>query len=127
MQNIDRLFILTGIVFILCGMALGLHMGASQGDPLRPVHAHLDLLGFTLWFLFRLADHVWPQMKQGPLCLIHYGLHTIGTIVSMTVLVFLLPNPEMGPTLGPITDLSAALTTVGVLIFAFLFWRRGKA
>lgn len=127
MKNIDRLFILTGLAFILAGMVLGLHMGASQDYTLRPVHAHLNLLGFTLMFLYGLAYHVWPRMKQGPLCVVHYGLHTVGTVVSMTTLTFLMKDPELGPTLGPVTDLMSALTTIGVLIFAYLFWTRGRA
>ena len=126
MQNVDRLFILTGLLFLLVGMGLGLHMGAAQDYTLDQLHAHVNLLGFVVMMLFGLAYHAWPAMKESVLATIHYFLHAIATLVAMCMLYFVLSDPESGPTLGPIMDLVFAGTTVGVLIFGFLFFTRAK-
>lgn len=128
MKNIERPFILTGIVFLLIGMSLGLHMGMSQDFTLHPLHAHLNLLGFVLMCLFGVCYHIWPAMKDGPLCKVHYVLHTVVTAVSMTLLYFVLSDgPTYGPTLGPILDITLIGAIIGVLIFGYLFFTRAKS
>jgi len=128
MKDMARLFIFTGILFIVAGMAFGLYMGHSQDYTFRPVHAHLNLLGFTLMFLFGLAYQVWPRMQDGLLSKIHYFLHTVSVIVSMLAVYLILKDPEAnGAALGPVADGAAALALVGVLIFTFLFSTRAKS
>lgn len=128
MQNVDRLFVLTGLVFLLAGMIFGLYMGGSQDHRFIPVHAHLNLLGFTLMMLFGIGYHVWPAMKEGLLSKIHYGIHTIGVIVSMVAVYNIQLDPGTnGPIFGPVADGSATLTLLGVLVFMYLFVRRGKS
>jgi len=120
------MFVLTGVLFILTGMVLGLYMGSHQDYTLRPVHAHLNLLGFTLMMLFGFAYHIWPAMKDGKLALVHYVLHVIGTAGSMALLVKVLLDPPSGATFGPFMDGLAVMTTIGVLIFTYLFFTRAK-
>jgi len=122
MKNMARMFILTGILFLVTGMAFGLYMAEGEDVRFIPVHAHLNLLGFVLMFLFGLAYQVWPKMQEGLLCRIHYFLHVVGVIVSMLALYVILQDPAAnGETLGPVATGAAAMTLVGVLIFAFLF------
>lgn len=127
MKDMARLFIFTGILFLVAGMAFGLYMGGTQDNRFIPVHAHLNLLGFVLMFLFGLGYQVWPRMQEGLLCRIHYFLHVIGVIVSMLAVYWIMLDPVAnGPTLGPVADGAAALTLVGVLLFAFLFSTRAN-
>jgi uncharacterized membrane protein len=127
MKDMARLFIFTGLLFLVAGMSFGLFMGGSQDYRFIPVHAHLNLLGFVLMAIFGIAYHVWPKMQEGLLCRIHYFLHTVGVIVSMLAVYYLVQDAETyGPTLGPVADGAAALTLVGVLLFAFLFSTRAK-
>jgi len=128
MQNIDRLFVLTAILFILTGMMIGLYMGGSQDHRFIPVHAHLNLLGFTLMMLFGICYRVWPKMQEGRLALIHYFLHTVGVIVSMTAVYMIqLDAVANGPIYGPVADGASALTVAGVLLFTFLFFAKAKS
>lgn len=128
MNNIERLFILTGIVFLLIGMSLGLHMSMSQDFTLSPLHAHLNLLGFVLMCIFGICYHTWPAMKDGPLCKVHYVLHTVVTAVSLSLLYFVLKDgATYGPTLGPILDITLIGAIIGVLIFGYLFFTRAKS
>ena len=128
MKDMARLFILTGILFLVAGMGFGLVMGHSQDYRYIPVHAHLNLLGFVLMFLFGLGYKVWPDMQEGLLCRIHYFLHVIGVVVSMLAVFYIVQDPEAnGATLGPVADGAGAMTLVGVLLFAFLFSTRAKS
>ncbi len=126
MKNIDRLFILTGLVFLLIGMLLGLKMSMTQNFSLHGLHAHLNLLGFVLMTLFGLCYHLWPKMREGKLATVHYLLHTISVAGGLTLLYFLLSNMELAPKIGPVMDMTVAGTVVGVILFSYLFFTRTR-
>jgi len=126
MKNLDRLFVLTGLVFLLIGMALGLKMSATMDFTLHGLHAHLNLLGFVLMTLFGLCYHAWPRMTEGKLATVHYLLHTICVAVALFLLYFLLSNPELGPKIGPVMDGFLGGAYIGILIFAYLVLTRAK-
>ena len=65
MKNIDRLWVLTGVVFLLVGMGLGLKMSMTQDFALRGLHTHLNLLGFVVMTLFGLCYRHWPKSQSG--------------------------------------------------------------
>lgn len=126
MNNIDRLFVLTGLVFLLVGMALGLKMSATQDFTLHGLHAHLNLLGFVLMTLFGLCYRSWPKMQEGKLATVHYCLHTVSVAVALTLLYFLLSNFELAPKIGPVMDIFLMGAYAGILLFAYLVFTRTK-
>lgn len=126
MKHLDRLFILTGLIFLLVGMALGLKMSASMDFTLHGLHAHLNLLGFVLMTLFGLVYRAWPKMKESKLATVHYFLHTICVAVALFLLYFLLTNPELGPKIGPAMNGFLGGAYLGILIFAYLVWTRAR-
>ncbi|MGA9575812.1 MAG: hypothetical protein WBS20_17860 [Lysobacterales bacterium] len=126
MKNLDRLFVLTGLVFLLIGMAFGLKMSATMDFTLHGLHAHLNLLGFVLMTLFGLCYRSWPKMQEGKLATIHYLLHTICVGSSLFLLYFLLTRPELGPKIGPVMNLFLAGAYAGILLFAYLVFTRAK-
>ena len=67
MKNIDRWFILTGLVFLLVGIALGIKMAKTMDFTLHGLHAHLNLLGFVVMTLYGLFYRQWPRMQEGML------------------------------------------------------------
>jgi hypothetical protein len=126
MKNIGRLFILTGLVFLLVGMALGLKMSAAMDFTLHGLHAHLSLLGFVLMTLFGLCYHSWPRMQEGPLATVHYVLHTGCVAISLALLYFVLSNAELAPKLAPVMHWFLMGAYASVLLFAFLFFTRTR-
>lgn len=127
MKNVDRLFVLTGLAFLLVGMALGLKMNHAHDFTMHGLHAHLNLLGFVVMTLFGLCYHNWPKMKEGMLATVHYVLHTVTVAVALTLLYFVLSDePANGPTLGPIIGIVLSFTWLGVLLFGYLFFTRAK-
>jgi len=127
MKNVDRMFILTGIVFLLVGLAFGLNMAMTDDFTLRDLHAHLNLLGFVLMTLFGLCYHNWPKMQEGMLATIHYLIHTITVAIALFMLYFLLKDtPTYGPVLGPWIGRTLMITYAGLLLFGYLFLTRAR-
>lgn len=126
MKNIDRLFVLTGLIFLLVGMALGLKMSATQDFAMHGLHAHLNLLGFVLMTLFGLCYRSWPKMQEGSLATVHYLLHTVSVGVALTLLYFLLSNYDLAPKIAPVMNIFLAGAYSGILLFAYLVFTRTR-
>jgi hypothetical protein len=126
MKNIDRLFVLTGLVFLLVGMGLGLKMSMTQNFALHGLHAHLNLLGFVLMTLFGFCYRIWPKMQEGVLATVHYGLHTVTVAVALTLLYFRLSGSDLGPKIGPVMDVVLIGTVAGIVLFTYLFFKHAR-
>jgi len=126
MKNIDRLFVLTGLVFLLVGMAIGMKMSATMNFTLHGLHAHLNLLGFVLMTLFGLCYRSWPKMQVGKLAMVHYFLHTISVAIALTLLYFLLIHPDLGAKIGPVMNIFLGGAYLGILLFAYLVFTRAR-
>jgi len=51
-MNIARNFIVIGSIYLIVGITLGMYMGGAGDHTLAPLHAHINLLGFTLMTVF---------------------------------------------------------------------------
>jgi hypothetical protein len=47
MPRISTAFFAAAVLYALCGMVLGMIMGASGDHTMRPLHAHINLLGWA--------------------------------------------------------------------------------
>lgn len=65
MRHVDRHFVLTGIVLAIVGMGLGIVMGVTQDFALRPIHAHVNLVGWVTFMLVGLAYRVGLARRDG--------------------------------------------------------------
>jgi hypothetical protein len=106
-----------GIVYLLVGMSMGVYMGATKDFTLRPVHAHINLLGWTLFGLSGLIFNAFPQLEQSALAKIYFWLYNISVPVTLIGLfMFLSGNPSVDPIVG----LGSVLITVSAACFAWL-------
>ena len=83
-------FLRLGALSALVGMSLGVWMGANQDFVLRPVHAHVNLLGFASMMLFGLFYRAFPAAGRGWLPMAHFGLSVIGFLILMPSLTLML-------------------------------------
>jgi hypothetical protein len=60
-RMIGSLMMCVGVVILLVGMLAGIDMGIRQDFVLAPAHAHLNLVGGVLLFLFGLYYRVIPS------------------------------------------------------------------
>lgn len=103
------------IVYLLLGLVLGIGMAASHQFELRPVHTHLNLLGWTTMALTGLVYCVFPAAATSRLALGHFWLHSLGLPVMMVGLAAY----SLGLTrFEPLIAAGSLLLTLGLLLFA---------
>lgn len=125
-MNISRNFLLIGTLYLLVGLAFGMHMGASGDHSLAPLHAHINLLGFVLSVIFALIYRSYPTMAETRLATMHFWLHQIGSIVLVSMLFLLLSGRITDASMVPFAPISELLVVVGTLIFAWNVFRNAN-
>jgi hypothetical protein len=78
---IGSLMMCTAAVILLVGMLAGIAMGIQQDFTLAPAHAHLNLVGGVLLFLFGLYYRLVPAAGNSPLAKVQGWLHIAGAIL----------------------------------------------
>jgi hypothetical protein len=78
---IGSLMMCVGAVVLLVGMLAGIAMGIQQDFALAPAHAHLNLIGGVLLFLFGLYYRLVPAAGDTTLAKVQGWLHIAGAIL----------------------------------------------
>jgi cbb3-type cytochrome oxidase subunit 1 len=109
------LWLKLAVLYLIAGVSLGIAMGASENFVMRPVHAHLNLLGWTTMALAGVVYTVFPQAGLSRLATIHFWLHNVSLPIMMGALSLLL----LGHTqVVPVLAASEMVAAAGVLVFA---------
>jgi hypothetical protein len=87
---IGSLMMCVSVVILLAGMIAGITMGIQQNFVLAPAHAHLNLVGGVLLFLFGLYYRVFPAAGRMTLARIQGWLHILGSILFPTGIALVL-------------------------------------
>lgn len=95
-----RCFKLAGL-YLLIGMSLGAFMGATHQFSLAPVHAHINLLGWTLLALVGLIVAQFPHLGETRLAKAFFWTYNLALPTAMTLLAGLqLGHSQLEPALG---------------------------
>src|ERR1700712_1454011 len=78
---IGSLMMCVSVVVLLIGMLAGIAMGITQNFLLAPAHAHLNLVGGVLLFLFGLYYRLIPAAGSTTLARLQGWLHIVGGIL----------------------------------------------
>ena len=78
---IGSLMMRVSVVILLMGMLGGIDMGIRQDFELAPAHAHFNLVGGVLLFLFGLYYRMVPAAGARMLAKVQGWLHIVGGIV----------------------------------------------
>jgi hypothetical protein len=116
---IGSLMMCVGALVLLVGMLAGIVMGIQQDFTLAPAHAHLNLVGGVLLFLFGLYYRLVPAAGTTTLAKVQGWLHMIGAVVFPAgVAVVLLKGPsfEVAPIVGSLIVI-AAMALFVVIVF----------
>jgi len=103
------------VVYLIIGVGMGIMMGASRDFTLRPVHAHVNLLGFATLALSGLIYSVFPKAGESLLAKIHFWLMNVSLPVMMIALGFMLKGQVQ---VLPALIVSEFMAAGGVLAFA---------
>jgi len=108
------------ILYLVAGIFMGIAMGATENFTLRPVHAHMNLLGWTTMALAGLTYSVFPAAGASRLAKIYFWLANLSMPVMMIALTLLLMgNRGIVPVLAA-SEIAAALGAVAFAANIFL-------
>jgi hypothetical protein len=115
-QNKGAIWIKLAVVYLIAGVAMGIMMGASRDFTLRPVHAHINLLGWATFAIAGLIYTVFPSAGQSKLAKIHFWLMNISVPVMMASLGTMLVTQNMQ--VVPVLVAAEMVAAASVLTFA---------
>ncbi|HWH22686.1 MAG TPA: hypothetical protein VNT25_05265 [Allosphingosinicella sp.] len=110
MNRIDLQFLMLAAILLIAGVALGIFMGISGNFQLSPVHAHINLVGWTSLGLFGLTYRAYPELAERKLARVHLLLCAPAAVL-----------------LPPGIAISALYQSPGLAIIASLLWLGGCA
>ena len=128
MPRVSAAFFAVGILCVLGGMFLGMHMGATHNMQLAPAHAHLNLVGWASMALYGTFYALERETIVMRLAWLNFVVSTIGVLVMVPSLIMFLkggndPNWEKPMIAGEgIVALGAAIFAISV--FRELFRKR---
>lgn len=109
---IAPLMMSVSVLLLLCGMVGGILMGMTQNFTLMPAHAHLNLIGGVLLFLYGLYYRVVPAAAALTLAKIQGYTHIAGAVLfplGITIVLTKGPSAEIFPILGSLIVLAATI------------------
>jgi hypothetical protein len=116
---IGPLMMCVSVVVLLAGMLAGIAMGIKQDFALGSAHAHLNLVGGVMLFLFGLYYRLVPSAGTSTLAKVQGWLHIIGSIVfPVGVAIVILKGEALIaiPIVGSLI-VAAAMALFAVIVF----------
>ncbi len=93
MPRVSAAFFVTGGLFVLIGMFIGMYMGANEDFRISMAHAHLNLLGWVTMALYGVFYALTAKTMSKKLAWTNYILSTIGVLLMIpTLAVFLISH-----------------------------------
>jgi cbb3-type cytochrome oxidase subunit 1 len=83
MKNIDRWFILIGLLYGIFGFAFGIWVSINERFEQAHLHAHINLIGWASMTLFGLLYRAFPALAESRLAAGHFALYNFGAIVFL--------------------------------------------
>ena len=117
-MRVDRLYVLTGFVWLIAGMVFGIYLGITDQLQFSNSHAHANLLGFVISVLFGLLYRSWPALKASRLALPQFLIFELGSVV----LVAGKYDIDSGGN-GTLAPPGSVLVVVGTLLMLWIFAR----
>jgi hypothetical protein len=117
---IGSLMMCVSAVILMAGMLAGILMGIKQDFALAPAHAHLNLVGGVLLFLFGLYYRLIPAAGTSTLAKVQGWLHIIGAIAFPIGVAIVIVT---GEALVAIPIVGSLIVTAAMALFAVIVFR----
>ena len=121
MSWISVWFLRIGVVAGLCGMTLGIAMGASGDHSQMPLHAHVNLIGWVTMVLYGLVYRVVPEAAENALARWQFALAVGGLAIILPGLALIGMNDHQTGTRFAI--IGSFLTLAAMMLFAVIVFR----
>ncbi|HYD60162.1 MAG TPA: hypothetical protein VEC35_07390 [Noviherbaspirillum sp.] len=112
---VGAIWLKLAVLYLIIGVGLGIMMGASENFTMRPVHAHINLLGWATMALAGLIYSVYPQAELSRLAKVHFWLNNVSLPVMAISLAFVLTGER---SVIPVLAISEIVAAAGILVFA---------
>ena len=123
MPRISAWFFKAAVIFLVIGVAIGIHMAISQNHGVIGAHAHINLLGWVTSAIFGVYYALNPAKAEGRLPMVHFAVYTAGVTVMVAALYFLLQG---NASLEPVVAVGSLVTFAGVLLFGYVVFAPAK-
>jgi hypothetical protein len=121
---IGSLMMCVSVVLFLTGMLGGIVMGIQHNFTLGPAHAHLNLIGGVMLFLFGLYYRVIPAAGATVLARLQGWLHITGAVLFPVGIAL---SISQGPAYMPVAVVGSLVVTAAVVLFGFIVIRNARA
>lgn len=121
---IGSLMMCVATLLLLVGMLAGIAMGIQQDFTLAPAHAHLNLVGGVLLFVFGLYYRLMPAAGSTSLAKLQGSLHIVGAIVFPAGIVLVLLK---GTTFIAAPIVGSLIVVAATALFAVIVFRSARA
>ena len=111
-------------LLLLVGMLAGIAMGIQQDFTLAPAHAHLNLVGGVLLFVFGLYYRLMPAAGSTSLAKLQGSLHIVGAIVFPAGIALVLLK---GTTFIAAPIVGSLIVVAATALFAVIVFRSARA
>lgn len=117
---VARRFMRLSVLFAMIGIGMGIYMGLSEDHALRPVHVHVNLLGWVSCALYALVYRAVPRMADDALA----GWHLVFAASGMVAMVCTFPLHLYGyEGVAPIVPAAFLASAAGMALFAVLVFK----
>jgi len=123
MPRVAQLFFKSAVLFLVAGVAIGLHMAISDDHGAFPAHAHINLLGWVTSALFGGYYALNPAKADHRIAMVHFLVYTAGLVVMLPALYVMLLGNEW---IEPLLAAGSLIVAAGVLVFAFVVFSGDK-
>ena len=121
---IGSLMMRTATVLLVIGMLWGIEMGIRQNFAMAPAHAHLNLVGGVLLFVFGLYYKLFPAAGDSLLATWQGRLHILGAILFPLGVAIVVAK---GETFIILPIIGSLIVLVAVILFAVIVLRTSRA
>jgi len=121
---VDSRMMRAGVIFLLLGMIWGIEMGIRQEFSMAPAHAHFNLVGGVLLFVFGLYYRMVPLARDSTLAKWQSGLHLLGAILFPIGVAVVIKKGESFIVLPIVGSL---IVVAAVALFALIVFRTSRA
>jgi len=119
MPRVSLYFFKTATIFLIVGIAVGLHMGITENHSAMPAHAHINLLGWVTSALFGGYYALQPARAEWRIAFVHFAVYVAGMVIMLPALYLKYTGyPEFEPLLAG----GSMIVGLGVLIFAYVLF-----
>ncbi len=103
------------VIYLIIGISIGMAMGATHNFTLRPVHAHVNLIGFVTLALTGLLYSVFPRLGASKLAKFHFWTMNVALPFMMLGLAAMLLGQQQAL---PVMIVAEFVLAASVLSFA---------